>query len=135
MIEAVPPERVAFVWADAEAALRKACDRLGERNTHDVLVQLVTGNAQLWNLGTAWAVTEIATYPRKRVAILTLLGGAFPKHQVREMRDMLHQWARHYRADEIRIIGRRGWLRYLPEMQESTVLTTCLQYPPATCPE
>jgi len=126
MIEAIRPEKVVEVWHEAEPQLKRACERFGERTTHDVLVQLVTGNAQLWKLDDCWAVTEIANYPRKRVAVLSLCAGTFPVHQVREMREMLHKWAGHYRADEIRIVGRRGWLRFLPEYHETTVLTLCL---------
>lgn len=132
MIEAIRPEKVVEVWHDAEPQLKRATDLFGERTTHDVLIQLVTGNAQLWKLDGAWAVTEIVTYPRKRVALLSLCGGAFPFHQARELRDVLYQWARHYHADEIRIVGRRGWLRYLPEFHETTVLSACLSQIPCT---
>lgn len=127
MIEAIRPEKVVDVWHDAEPQLRRAVERTGERTTHDVLVQLVTGNAQLWRINDCWAVTEIANYPRKRVAFVSLCGGKFPADQVREMRAMLFQWAKHYHANEIRIVGRRGWLRYFPEFQEMTVLTCQLQ--------
>ena len=135
MIEAIRPEDVVTVWHDAEPQLRRACERLGERTTHDVLVQLVTGNAQLWHVAECWFVTEIANYPRKRVAVLSLAGGKFPRHEVREMREMLYRWARHYQADEIRIVGRRGWLRYLPECHETTVLTCPLPTIPPTSPD
>lgn len=135
MIRAFRPEEVAGVWHDAEPQLRRACERMGERTTHDVLVQLVTGNAQLWRVGDCWFVTEIANYPRKRVAVLSLAGGRFPRHEVREMRAMLYQWAKHYHADEIRVVGRRGWLRYLPEFHETTVLTACLSQTPCTSPQ
>lgn len=129
MIRAFRPEEVVTVWRDAEPELRRACERTGERTTHDVLCQLVTGNAQLWRVDECWMVTEIATYPRKRVAFVSLCGGKFPDGQMREMREMLYQWAKHYQADEIRIVGRRGWLRYLPDFHEMTVLTCQLQAP------
>lgn len=129
MIEAIHPERVASVWGDAEPRLARACVVMGERTTHDVLCQLVTGNAQLWRVYDGWAVTEIIPYPRKRVACLSLFGGKFNRHAVREMRAVLYAWAKHYRADEIRVIGRRGWLKFLPEAHEHTVLTLCLSPP------
>ena len=124
MIEPITPERVPFVWVEAAASLRRACERTGERTTHDVLLALVTGNAQLWRVhDDAWCVTEIVNYPRKKVANVTLVGGRNAKRWCRELADTCIQWAKHYQADEIRIVGRRGWLRWLPEAQETTVMT------------
>lgn len=45
MIEAIKPEDVVKVWADAEPQIARALCLVGERTTHDVLVQLVTCNA------------------------------------------------------------------------------------------
>ena len=132
MIEAIHPEQVVEVWQHAEPDISAALARSGEYTAHDMLVKLVTGNAQLWLVYGAWAITEIQVFPRKRVALLTALGGVFAKDHVREMRDVLYQWARHYQAEEIRIVGRRGWLRYLPECHETTVLTCSLPRVPST---
>lgn len=127
MIEAIKPECVADVWQSARTALALSIAFMGERNDHDLLCQLVTGNAQLWRVYDGWAVTEIIPYPRRRVACLSLFGGKFNRHAVREMRAVLYAWAKHYHADEIRVIGRRGWLKFLPEANEYTVLSICLQ--------
>lgn len=132
MIEAIRPECVVDVWHEAAPQLQRALDRTKERTLHDVLVQLVTGNAQLWRVYEAWAVTEIQIFPRKRAALLSLMGGTFNQDHVREMRDMLYKWAKHYRCDEIRIVGRRGWLKFLPECHETTVLTCQLPTIPPT---
>lgn len=126
MIEAIRPEGVADVWQAARSALAQSIAYTGERNEHDLLCQLVTGNAQLWQVYDGWAVTEIIPYPRRRVACLSLFGGKFNRHAVREMRAVLYAWAKHYHADEIRVIGRRGWLKFLPEANEYTVLTCSL---------
>lgn len=136
MIQAIRPEKVVTVWQHAEPDIAAALAVTREQTPHDMLVKLVTGNAQLWRVYGGWAVTEIQNFPRKRVALLTAFGGVFDKDHVREMRDMLYQWARHYQADEIRIVGRRGWLKFLPECHETTVLTCPIQYPrsPTTPP-
>ena len=130
MIEAIAPDRVAFVWPEAEPLLRKACDRTGERTTHDVLVSLVSGHAQLWRVhNRAWAVSEIVNYPRKKVANLTLVAGSGAPQWAHELQDAIVQWAKHYQADEVRVVGRRGWLRWLPPHAEtSTVITLCLRH-------
>lgn len=125
-VEAIPQWMVERVWHDAEPQLRRACDRTGERTTRDVLAQLMDGNAQLWHCGDGWAVTQIDNYPLKRVCTLTLFGGKFDFQHAAEMRGVLERWARHYLADEIRIVGRRGWLKLLPDFHETTVLTLCL---------
>ena len=134
MIDAIRPERVVDVWPEAAPQLQRALDRTKERTLHDVLVQLVTGNAQLWRAYGGWCVTEIQPFPRKRVALVSLFGGTFDKAHVREMRDVLQQWARHYHCDEIRIVGRRGWLKFLPEFDHHTVLTCPLPTIPPTSP-
>ena len=127
MIEAITPDRVAFVWPEAEPHLRSACEQAGERTTHDVLVALVTGNAQLWRVhDSAWCVTELINYPRKRVANVSLVGGHGAHTWCRELADTCIQWAKRYQADEIRIVGRRGWLRWFPDAQVTTVLTQWL---------
>ena len=129
MIEAIPPERVAFVWREAEPALKAACDHAGERTTHDVLLALLSGHAQLWRVhNRAWAVSEIVNYPRKKVANLTLVAGSGAPQWAHELQDAIVQWAKHYQADEVRVVGRRGWLRWLPPHAEtSTVITLCLR--------
>lgn len=127
MIEAILPQDVPHVWLDAEPWLRPPCDAAGERTTHDVLIALLTGNAQLWRVhAEAWCVTEILNYPRKRVANVTLVGGNNAQNWCRELADTCMQWAKRYQADEIRIVGRRGWLRWFPQAKETTVLTLCL---------
>jgi hypothetical protein len=134
VIEAIRPEAVALVWSDAEPFLHDACEHSGERTTHDVLIQLVTGNAQLWRIhDKAWAVSEVINYPRKKVASITLAGGRDARSWAREFQEVVIKWAKHYQADEIRCIGRRGWLRWRPEQShETTVIHLCLR---PSCPQ
>ena len=128
MIEAIPPARVQSVWEQAQPILQRACEHSGERTTHDVLMALLSGHAQLWRVhDDAWCVTEIVNYPRKKVANVSIVGGRNAKRWCRELADTCIDWAKRYQADEIRIVGRRGWLRWLPEAQETTVMTCQLR--------
>lgn len=129
MIEAIPPQRVVDVWREAEPQLRRALERSNERTSHDLLCELVTGNAQLWRIYDAWAVTSIVNYPRKRVANLTLVAGKFEWSRMDAMFGVLLNWARAMHATEIRIVGRPGWKHYLPDWKQETVLTYAIDPP------
>lgn len=122
MIETISPEDVVSVWPIAEPELRAACEHGGERTTHDVLCQLVTGNAQLWRVYDAWCVTEIVRYPRKCVANISLFSGHYhPEHQ-QDMFCAFSQWAKRYGATHARLSGRRGWARYLQDWNATVLL-------------
>ena len=119
MIEPVAAVDVPSVWEQAAAALRAPLRVLGERNAHDVLIDLVTGKSQLWHLtgdgADAWAVTEIREYPRKRVARATFCAGRLARGSVEEMRNAFTRWGAALGASELRIRGRKGWGRFMPD--------------------
>lgn len=127
MIEPIPPERVADVWPQARIQLARACKRGRTRSIHDVLCQLVTGNAQLWRLDRAWCVTEIVNYPRARVANGTLFAGAFDPAELPEILSAFRAWATAQHATALRIVGRPGWRKFLPDFHCEVELTCSLR--------
>lgn len=119
MIEPVAAADVPGVWEQARSVLSTPLRVLNERTAHDVLIDLVTGKSQLWHLtgdgADAWAVTEIRDYPRKRVARATLCAGRLARGSVDEMRSAFTSWGSLLGASELRIRGRKGWGRFMPD--------------------
>lgn len=124
MIESIPVQEVVKVWPEAEPQLARVMGILGERTTHDVLVQLVTGNATLWRVGGAWCVTEVVAYPRKRVALASHMGGELgDAHIAHDALPVWKEWARAHGCTELRIAGRPGWKKVFPEFLPLMVLS------------
>jgi hypothetical protein len=125
-VEAISVERVVDVWAQASTQLERSLSILGEYSAHDLLVRLVTGNAQLWHCDDVWCVTEVAVYPRKRVAVLSHMGGSLDVAHAHDLLPVWTEWAKARGCTELRIVGRRGWARVFPEFREVTVLSCSL---------
>lgn len=68
-------------------------------------------------------MTEIVTYPRKRVALGSHLGGSIDPMRLHDALPVWREWAKAHGCTELRIVGRRGWRRVFPEFREDTVLS------------
>jgi len=56
-------------------------------------------------------VTEIVTYPQKRVLHIFLAGGELD--QILDMEDSLIQWGKAQGCSGLTLAGRKGWVRTL----------------------
>jgi len=56
-------------------------------------------------------VTQIVTYPQKKVFFVFLAGGKL--EQLYEMEDDMTDWAREQGCSEIELNGRLGWMKVL----------------------
>ena len=92
----------------------------GELWPEDVKEHLLEGRKQLWivvegNIVIASIVTEIATYPRKKVVRILMIGGDRLTEWGRDLHATLEKWAKRIGANSIEIIGRKGWERLMKE--------------------
>lgn len=85
-------------------------------NTHvfdDVAAGVLTGRYQLWEMDSGCMVTEIVTYPRRKVVNVFLGGGDLAETMA--MHDRLEAWAHEIGAQSLTVSGRHGWARILPK--------------------
>ena len=81
----------------------------GTHNYQDIVDGISSGYMQLWPAERGCLVTEITTYPRKKILNVFLGGGELD--QLIEMHDDLSAWGKAQGCDAATIIGRPGWER------------------------
>ena len=89
-----------------EAALEYAD---GTHLYEDVVVGVLQGRMQLWPLSDGCLVTEIVTYPRKKV-VNCFLGGGDMKEMITKQQEII-EWAKEHGCTSAAITGRFGWER------------------------
>lgn len=82
--------------------------------THDIIdiyQGLYTGAMQLWPNKNSCLVTEIITYPKKKVLNIFLGGGDLA--EILEMHDSVISWAKEQNCSALSMTGRFGWKKPL----------------------
>lgn len=99
------------IWEYREP-LERALQYSGGTHTFlDVVKMVHEGHAQLWVNGCSAAITEILTYPQKKVLHCFLAGG-----DLSELLDMLPdaaRWGVKVGCEDFTMAGRPGWQRVL----------------------
>lgn len=100
-------------------------ERSGEMPIGDLYRELLCGRFVLW---LAWggdleaaAVTEIAETTSGRVCVIVACGGA-GRDRWLSLRHRLEDYARHEGCARMRIYGRKGWTRVLPDYRVTRVV-------------
>lgn len=83
----------------------------GSYRIQDIFYDILQGNMQLWSGLHGCMVTQIVTYPQKKVFFVFLAGGKL--EQLYEMEDDMTDWAREQGCSEIELNGRLGWMKVL----------------------
>lgn len=81
----------------------------GTHTADDVLQQISTGELQLWPGQDSVVITQIITYPRKKVLHIFLAGGN--QKELKEMDPYVVQWAKDQGCTALTFTGRLGWAR------------------------
>lgn len=81
----------------------------GTHTADDVLEQISTGELQLWPGQNSVVVTQIITFPRKKVLHIFLAGGN--QKELKEMDPYVVQWAKDQGCTALTFTGRLGWAR------------------------
>jgi hypothetical protein len=93
-----------------EAALARSG---GTHHFDDIVRGIYAGHFQFWPAENGCAVTEIITYPRKKVFHVFLAGGQM--EQIVDMDASATEFARQNGCSAMSIAGRRGWSRVLQD--------------------
>jgi hypothetical protein len=95
-------------WLDA--AINKGW---GTHTIEDVRQQVLDGTAQLWPAPRGAMVTEVVTFPRRKVMNIFLAGGDLD--QLLEMETDATEWCKGWGATGVMLHGRKGWEKVLAE--------------------
>ena len=77
----------------------------------DVVDSVKLGFMQLWSAPRGCAITEILTFPRKKVLHVFLAGGELD--QVVDMVDSAKYWGKMQGCSSMTLAGRKGWVKAL----------------------
>ncbi|MDA8788855.1 hypothetical protein N9M91_02145 [Porticoccaceae bacterium] len=83
----------------------------GTHNFDDVAAGVMSGQMQLWPAPEGMIVTEIVTYPRKRVLNIFLASGEL--NQILDFHTNVQDWAENQGCSAFTMSGRRGWVKAL----------------------
>ncbi len=121
-LKLVPFEEITKVWFDVEQYISRGCEHTdGKMNACDVLVDCLSNKMQLWvvynkrNKISGAMATQIVDYHRSRRVIICGLGADDFK-DVADGWEQVKSWARANHADNVEIIGRKGWIRVLDKL-------------------
>ena len=123
------PEDVEYVWDKVEPILARAVSRSeGELKTNDILDLITEGDMQLWIVSEnkeiiAALVTQIITYPQKRILRLVSLAGE-DFNKFKHFLDMVQSFAIQKGCTALELWGRKGWKKLLPEWNSKYIVYT-----------
>ena len=123
------PEDVEYVWDKVEPILARAVSRSeGELKTNDILDLITEGDMQLWIVSEnkeiiAALVTQIITYPQKRILRLVSLAGE-DFNKFKHFLDRVQSFAIQSGCTALELWGRKGWKKLLPEWDSKYIVYT-----------
>lgn len=83
----------------------------GTHSFDDVKAGILSGYMQIWPAERGVAVTEIISYPRRKVLNVFLAAGEMD--QLLDMIDAATDWGRSQGCNAMTMTGRKGWLKIL----------------------
>jgi hypothetical protein len=123
---AIPPSEVDEIWPLAEGFIESGCS-YGEAIPDRLKDDCEDGNAQLWiafsDKCEAAAVTRIIETPNGRVCVYESMGADSLERMNVLLAPKIEQWAKSIGCTAIRIYGRLGWSRAMPDY---TVKWVCM---------
>ena len=135
MICLCPPVDIEKAWVFVYPLLQEAVERSLGRDTESALKQmLIDGHYQLWMAGepgrlSACCATRVAEYPSgKKVLNIVALGGKQFEQWAQELLDTLKKFSLENKCTSIEFVGRRGWMRKLPEYGFEDCRLTAMEY-------
>jgi hypothetical protein len=109
----IPPE--------AAAALAPAFDRYGVQSASEWVQRCRDDLAQLWRVGSVWAVTEVCKQKEGPGVHIVAMAGDFTHEIMHE----IETWAKAIGCKKAYFSGRKGWMRRLPDYELASI--TCVK--------
>lgn len=92
----------------------------GTHDFEDVVDGIRAGTMQLWPAPKGCVVTEIVSYPKKKVIHIFLAGGELD--QILDMYDDVSEFGRSNGCVKMTLAGRRGWKKVLSDWKEQFIV-------------
>jgi hypothetical protein len=114
-VSMVPKDYVDTCWSKVEPLLKKATELTGNRYTTDNIYDMVMEeDHQLWvayedKEFSGAVVTNIATYPNRKILCMGFCGGENFKDWKDQIINLLRKFAKDMGCDSIEAFGRPGW--------------------------
>jgi len=125
----VAPEDVAYIWERVAPLLDEVQEHTeGEVESDDFLESLTHGDMQLWiateeNELHSIMITQIITYPQKRVLrIISIAGSDFKR--LYQFNEMVESFAIKTGCTSLELWGRKGWKKLLPDWESNYIVYT-----------
>ena len=122
----VPPQLVSQIWPTVSERLHTAMQRGGLGSFNVLMADVLSGRALLWvaaqddEIVTA-AVTQIGIGVGGKVCEIVACGGIDTLHHLHLLGE-IEDYARNEDCRATRIIGRKGWIRMLPDYRATRVV-------------
>lgn len=122
----VPPSEVEYIWGCVYPWIKRAMER-GDLGTFDAVEDdVINGRALLWLVWNdpdidGCAVTQLGRTEKSKVCTIVACGGEDARHWVSLIRK-IEEYAKAEGCDAVRILGRKGWLRLLPDYNAPKVV-------------
>jgi hypothetical protein len=114
----IPPHEVEEIWPLAEDFIKAGCS-YGELIPEELKKDCASGWAQLWigwsDRCEAAAVTRIMYTPNGPVCQYDSMSAKSLRRSNKELAPKIEQWAKSQGCIAVRIYGRRGWSRAMPD--------------------
>lgn len=122
----IPHKNIASFWDKAAPWIKNAMER-GDMGTFaTVQADVFSGHASLWLV---WdepvvlgaAVTQIIEQDNRLICMIVACGGEDAGSWVHLIAE-IEKYAKAHECELMRIVGRKGWMRVLPDYKESRVI-------------
>ena len=113
------PEDIDALWPTVAPLIQRGLDEGSDYTIHDILSGLTNSEMQLWTAQKDGIRAALVTALHDDYCLLAVVGGE-DVHAWKDWLKVLEVWAKEKGARELRIYGRRGWLRVLPGFEVRT---------------
>lgn len=103
-------DQIPFIWEKAKPFIEIALNRGSNYTLNDIYEGLCTKQMQLWMNDDFALVTSIQTDKRNKYCLLITLGGTRMSQWFQYL-PIVESWAKDEGAEEMRIYGRRAWIK------------------------
>jgi len=122
----IPPKAVPQFWGLAHDYIAEAIAKVPSEYTEEMLLDACfTGNSQLWLVWSDECGCECAVITcvlaHCRTCIIQACGGRKREHWLGCLDD-IERWAKSQGCQRMRLFGRRGWRRVLPDYRVTRVI-------------
>ena len=118
----VEPKDLPPIWEEVSELLGPACDRsFGQDTIQTLRASLMRGSEGLFVIEDRSEIIGAVTYEviaydtGLRVLAINYAGGVAMDSQMPAVIDMFHALKRRFMCDRVRIMGRKGWVRYMKQ--------------------